>query len=383
MINICVVGWYGTETLGDMAIFDGIIKIFRNIDRNVNVFLGSLFPFYSEREIYENFFLYTSGMGKLNISVFDIRDKKAVHGVLSKIDILIFGGGPLMDFEELYPSKNIFQLAYKNNIPSVVLGCGFGPIHLPKYLDVVNEMFDCANLIIFRDRESVTLAKGLLDKTRDYYCIGDPAVISIEEYQQTHLALKNNAIAINLREFPQDEYGKEGILEDCEIVEMLRMIADTFELIELVPMHTFEIGKDDRIYLSRIRKTVERNNIKIHYKPTSLSELYEIYQSAFGTIGMRYHSVVMQTILNGNNYIINYTDSKVGKTVGFLNNIGAADFYSESITNLKNKEKLDPQKIINCLKNKKNFNCKKSDYLERYVYMINKVLRGECLTNGE
>ena len=50
---------------------------------------------------------------------------------------------------------------------------------------------------------------------------------------------------------------------------------------------------------------------------------------------MRYHSVFMQTILNGNNFILDYTDTKSGKISGFIKFIKAESFYSNRTVQLQ------------------------------------------------
>ena len=53
-MRICAVGWYGTETIGDRAIFAGVLHIFNFFEGNIDVRLGSLYPFYSHRMLMED-----------------------------------------------------------------------------------------------------------------------------------------------------------------------------------------------------------------------------------------------------------------------------------------------------------------------------------------
>jgi hypothetical protein len=50
---------------------------------------------------------------------------------------------------------------------------------------------------------------------------------------------------------------------------------------------------------------------------------------------MRYHSVVLQILLNGNNYILDYTDINKGKISSFLNLIDINGFYKDRYLNMQ------------------------------------------------
>ena len=50
---------------------------------------------------------------------------------------------------------------------------------------------------------------------------------------------------------------------------------------------------------------------------------------------MRYHSVVFQTILSGNNYVLDYTEPNKGKIFGFLKEIDEMNFYEKRYISLQ------------------------------------------------
>jgi polysaccharide pyruvyl transferase WcaK-like protein len=54
-MNITIIGWYGTETVGDRGILAGILDII-NISEVDNIFLGSLYPFFTERTLSEDYY---------------------------------------------------------------------------------------------------------------------------------------------------------------------------------------------------------------------------------------------------------------------------------------------------------------------------------------
>lgn len=94
-------------------------------------------------------------------------------------------------------------------------------------------------------------------------------------------------------------------------------------------LHTFSVGGDDRFIQSKLARQFEWEKISAIQKPLSLKEAYELVYNSEGCIGMRYHSIVFQTYLNGNNYAIDYTDSKSGKIKAFFDRIDQEKFYTQ------------------------------------------------------
>lgn len=334
---VSIIGWYGTETMGDRAILDGILCVLNKVDKDLNIKIGSLYPFYTERTLLEEHEIYQNSAPNARISLFDNKVKKIRKKEIESSDLVIVGGGPLMDLEELYIIEDCFKIARKKDILTFVMGCGIGPLKNQQYIDVVDRIFELSTAISFRDNLSINTAKQLYGDKYRFKCLGDPAVISIEAYKQSHN--KDNTIhkyaSVNLREYPKSEYGGENGISYPELICFIEELGRSYETVYLVPMHTFFIGGDDRKILSEVAFDCNMKNVKVIQKPMNLYELYKNYSDASACVGMRYHSVVMQTILNGNNAILNYTDPKNGKIQGFINNIKGEQFYSDRIVNVQ------------------------------------------------
>jgi len=78
-----------------------------------------------------------------------------------------------------------------------------------------------------------------------------------------------------------------------------------------------------------------RSNIEVQNTPLTLSETINIFRDASFNIGMRFHSVVLQTIASGKNYILDYTEPKKGKINGFLMDIDSTAFYRNRYISLQ------------------------------------------------
>lgn len=133
-------------------------------------------------------------------------------------------------------------------------------------------------------------------------------------------------------------------------------------------MCTFSIGNDDRYYLARLADPASCDErIRVLHKPQTLHELYSCFRNAAACVGMRYHSVLMQAMLNGNNFILNYTDPSTGKIPGFVEYIGGSEFYSARTIDLQGREKLNVSRVIDTLREGSRFvfhdECMRAKYL--------------------
>lgn len=353
--KVCIIGWYGTETLGDRAILDGIFQILKATYANVDIYLGSLYPFFTERTLYEDKDIYERSLGGAHIDIFDSKNKKELYSIIKQSDLIAVGGGPLMDLNELYIIQRAFNFANKIGVKKVILGCGLGPLHTPRLESVVRKILTLSDLVVLRDIFSYEIAKKMGCYSAEILC--DPAIISVLEYQRltNHKVTRVNKVAVNLRKF-DNTYGVEIDNINKQFVKLLKCLSEQFDIVHLIPMHTFSIGGDDRMFYQNMLANTDiiLENIKVQNIPQNLYELYEAFTEAEACIGMRYHSVLMQSLLNGNNYILDYTQPEVGKISGFIQKIKGKEFYYNRLCNLQCDE-LNTESCIKVLMSNKKF----------------------------
>lgn len=100
-------------------------------------------------------------------------------------------------------------------------------------------------------------------------------------------------------------------------------------------MHYFHIGGDDRDFLNTLALQLNQQNIEVQNRNLSLEQTMDVFHDASLNIGMRFHSVVFQTILSGKNIVLDYTEPRKGKISGFLKDIGGDLFYKSRYFNLQ------------------------------------------------
>ena len=114
-------------------------------------------------------------------------------------------------------------------------------------------------------------------------------------------------------------------------------LADKFpnNEIRLIPMHFFHIGGDDRVFLNKILLDIKKENVIVQNKNLTLKETIEVFSNSYFNVGMRFHSVVLQTITSGKNYVLDYTEPKRGKIFGFIKDIDTAGFFDKRYISLQ------------------------------------------------
>ena len=310
-MEITIIGWYGTETIGDRAILAGIFRILSESIVDYSVRLGSLFPFFTQRTVIEDndFYKKVSKNDKFAIKIFDSRNPRELRKNIKHTDILMVGGGPLMDLQEMAMLDYAFNLASQFRKKIVLMGCGWGPLKTNRCINIARRLIDLASIVIFRDETSKEQAvKNGCDKSK-IHSIADPAIFACHHFIQNILSSRSeDYIAINLRDVSLEgkHYADNPVPQKFFIDVIESVISQTDVPIRLVPMHNFFIGGDDRVFLNGIKQNFSSKNVIVEQVPMSLYETMEKFYHAKACVGMRFHSVLLQSILNGNNYILDY-----------------------------------------------------------------------------
>lgn len=364
-MRVLIVGWYGTETIGDRAILASLLMHLRATTSSLDVTIASIYPFHTQKTIFEDFNLYESICGLSHEQIKSIRvvDSRCIHqmkNAINSCDLLVMGGGPFDDMASMNMIEYSFVIAKKKRKKSLIYGCGINVLKDKKYIRCVKRILDLADAIILRDSKSIELLKNYQYKNDKRIVVAiDPAVFIAHKYRTVSKKMENdtNYAAINLRDFPCIYADNQTITQDSVNSNAFFLIKDFLSRIDVdsvkgIAMNYFVVGGDDRIILHQCKDCIDMP-IDIVDRTLSLEETFKIFMNSKVSIGMRFHSVVLQTILNGNNYIINYTSSKMGKIPGFINQIQAESFYSDRMINLqsdnsiKNNWRID-NKVFEC-----------------------------------
>jgi len=339
MVKVTIVGWYGTETLGDRAILAGLFRLMvKAWGTDIEIALGSLIPMFTNRTVYEDidFYKQLANAPRLTIKTFDSLKPGELRKSIKHSDVLMIGGGPLMDIEPMYMLEYAMLYASRLKRKTVVAGCGWGPLKIPEYIRSAKNIVDNADIAIFRDEKSLHSYLTCGGKNSKAISTIDPAFIAAYSFHNRNTKLPSqDLIAVNFRDVTLDQYDGDATKYEKIFTDTVQKLLNTFpDRVLLVPMHSFSIGGDDRYLLNHIKRLVDSERVIVANDPMSLECLMKTYYTAKACVGMRFHSVVLQTALNGNNYILDYTDPEHGKTISMLHTLGIEGAYTNRYYNL-------------------------------------------------
>jgi len=345
MAKITVIGWYGTETIGDRAILSGIFHAISELKIDFEIALGALFEPLSQRTIIEDrdFFTCITANRLKKISVFHSLNQVQLKQQILSSDLLIVGGGPLMDIESMYLLEYAFGYAKSNNVPAMLAGCGWGPLKNPSIIKSALQLIKYSSSVVFRDQisqeEYLAACNTFNIKPKDTYSSIDPAFFASSYYSSLQTSRNEDIISVNFRDLKVDNvYSSNDNKIEEYYINLLSALIHFEKPILLIPMHTFHIGGDDRILLSRLCKKINLPQVIVQQNPLSLEETMSVYYNSFISVGMRFHAVVLQTVLNGKNYILDYTHPEKGKTIGMLKELQLLNSYKDRYFSLHKRE---------------------------------------------
>lgn len=306
--RVFIFGWYGTETVGDKAILAGIVNYYKDeFKDNVEFVIGSLHPFISDRTCYE--------LG-IDAKVVSTRTFDLLSYSKSS-DIVVMGGGPLMDLNVLYVPLLGFKVAKAYNNKTVVFGCGIGPLKYKKFEEAVKDILSISDEILLRDKGSINILKSY-NLNKEAKLFGDPAKKYIQLIDKSINTKKENVICCYLRDWTFEYYigSKEDFIKDKEkfeegIAKLIKQKAKELEVdrIELHHMHNFVIGNDDRDFSRYFIDKYFANDDRITFnkKLSTVDNIVESMKKSKLNICMRFHSVLFAHTLGTNFLAIDYT----------------------------------------------------------------------------
>ncbi|WP_143746217.1 radical SAM protein [Marivita geojedonensis] len=327
--GVLIVGWYGTETVGDQAILWGVLdRLRRRANPPKRIILASLHPFISRQ----------------TRVVLDLDDIKIIETysagfeeICNTVDEVVVAGGPLMDLQALDHMLFAFTCAASRKAVARVEGCGLGPLREPRFIGAVGQMLRLASTVELRDQASVDRSRS--DFGVDARKIDDPAIAYVEQHLRQGVSMpasdERREVCFFLRKvgahylpgMTDDERAGLNDRFEEELLSFMATIVKERELrLRLLPMCHHWIGGDDRVFNRHLKRKLIAGHglldedIQVENLPVSPDEILTAMRGAELNICMRYHSVVFAEQANAPYLAVDYTQG--GKIAGFLNDIG-------------------------------------------------------------
>lgn len=327
--KIMICGWYGTETLGDKAIIGGIISSLRLIfGSQISISVASLFPYITE--------MTRTQMPEFNnVSVVSLDEAVAT---ISKQDILLFGGGPMMAINELAPMQVLFERAKDAGVVTVAASVGVGPLGGAWFNDSISKILKLCDARIYRDKKSLDVASYLGVDVANDIVAEDPAFTWLKAFADRGIdsAGDEKILLLGLRDFPYRQYAsdveksealriKEGY--ENSVVKALEALIDLDPewRIQPLPMCTNHFGDDDRWFYRKLFRGNKKLKPYLDYsllgRELPPSEYVASFKKANVLLGMRFHSIVFGLGLDVRTVAIDYTMGK-GKVKSLADKFG-------------------------------------------------------------
>ncbi len=332
--KVSILGWYGTETLGDKAILGGIIdNLLTDGIRLEDITLISLHPVYSQLTLLE-----------MDLNAVHVADAYLVKNdelFIASQDLFIFGGGPLCDVDPLVDMLEIFTKAKKLRKNTMIYASGIGPLKEERNIKALNKLLYYTDRLCFRDELSLQKYSPVLPQLtakQDIRAFIDPAT----HYIMNRICgihsriIQEEYVMFCFREWPymyadgltEEEYKIKTADFEKKMIELIRTVSRSGRTAVLFPMHNFHVGYDDREYFLTVLEKMDqrdKEHVTIIGHDYTPMEAINYFKYAKFAVCMRFHSVVFAVSCNTPFIALDYHYGK-GKVSGFLNNVGLEQY---------------------------------------------------------
>lgn len=335
--RVLICGWYGTETAGDKGILAGIVGTLRQQGAS-HVSLVSFYPDISR--------LTVAQMPELaGVEVIALKDA-AAH--VDSAGLVAFGGGPLMAIPRLASLVGIFERATQRRVPTLVAGCGVGPLGAADCVPLVRRLLAAATIRIYRDAESRVLAAQLGIDTATDEVAEDPAFTWIAHLLPTlaqPAPARRDRLLLGLRDWPFGDYAshldKDAAYQakqsfDADMVAAVERFAQRHPEVTImpIPMCTNSYGGDDRFYyidtLQRSAALAGRLDTSLLGREPKPADYIHEFRRARLAVTMRFHSLVFAIASGTPAIAVDYTLGK-GKVDSLARKMNVPSFGLSSI----------------------------------------------------
>jgi len=321
--KMLLAGYYGFGNLGDEAILEMTLKQILEITEreNITVLSGS-----------------KSVTGKkYNVNTIDRYNILSILNALHSADVLIFGGGSLLQDvtskRSLYYYLFLIRLAklMKNKI--IMLSQGIGPIVNEKSKEAVRNTLSFVDYITVRDNYSKEFLVSIGVDAKKIFLSTDPVINIKKGCSFTNEKQSTKKVCFSLRNW-----------KDSDVSHKISMVAEKL-IANGIECHFIPFYyKEDLLLIDQIEEIL--GNKAVYYKGRlSTDEAFDIIKTMDVMVGVRLHSLIFAAAANVPIVAVSY-DHKVDHFVSSVNmkiactidNIDENIIYDEIIDKINNED---------------------------------------------
>lgn len=301
--RMLLVGWYGTETAGDIAILQGIITEYLAENPALQFGVLSIHPAYTRTSIAA----WPEEL-RSRVTVEDFLSQAALEAG-TRYDAIVMAGGPLMDIPDTRKILALFKLFAEHGKPRLIEGCGVGPLNRTDLRWNVCRIARLATRITVRDYASRDYLR-LLGLRKPIAVRADPAETFLRSLDLKHTGTDRGVIRCFLRELTS-EY-PQGITPEEATAALAQFLANLLawypqHRVELWAMHHFPVGNDDRLFARELQRRVDDARLTVQWQPGTPEEIATAMAAAEFCVCMRFHSCVFAAAVGAPFVAIDYT----------------------------------------------------------------------------
>jgi len=317
--DITIVGWYGSETVGDVAVLGEILNELRIIFPNHSINLVS----------FNSKLTHTSleWLGESeNIKICPLGFLSALSIMRSKY--VVIGGGPLMESPSMAVWALRCSLIKITGGKQILYACGVGPIRSKSCKSKIKTILKNSNIKILRDKQFEHYFKNEDVLSENTLISFDPALNYVVDmnHQAKNDNKTNQSIALFLRRLPNRYLDGHKIDVDKYYTEMADFLNKLVKnknarFVGLV------MQDDDRLVYEEIQKRMKDSLcLSVAPEPHSLEYIIKTLSSAESVVSLRFHGMIFSIGLNKKFIAVDYTAPK-----GKITASATAAGYAESV----------------------------------------------------
>jgi polysaccharide pyruvyl transferase WcaK-like protein len=292
--RVVICGWWGSETVGDVAILGQLLTECDAVAPRARVTLVSFDRTVSRETLRD--------LGRENIELLGVGLRSGWAAVSARC--LIFGGGPLMESPRMPLWALRARLARWGGTRVMLYACGIGPVRSARVTRSIASLVRSATEIVLRDRASIEWHDGLARRAGATLSF-DPAFDFVRNLSREPAPGRRSQLALALREPPSTYLGDLDRARATE--QFLDLLAETLKtLMAIRPlnlvgcvMHTGFADGDDHSMYERLRtRLAEPEKLQVAPGRHSIHDVVHVFRTSQAVLAVRFHAMILALASN-------------------------------------------------------------------------------------
>lgn len=285
--SVAIVGWWGSETVGDIAILGQLLTEIDETDGGGRPVVVSFDASLTRRSL--------SMLGRSTVPVVPLGPASAWTVVGARA--VVFGGGPLMESPSLPIWAMRAAVARLAGARVMLFGNGIGPLRSARASRAVAKLLQRSTQVTLRDSAALQWAHEHAPEVRAERTF-DPAFDFVRSACAPTVK-REPVLALALRTPPAAYLGVTDVAEATE--RFVTLLAGTLDglldrhdvSLEGVVMHTGHAGSDDHVLYERLRAKL-RHAERLHVRPGVHlpSDVIATLQRSQAALTVRFHAMI-------------------------------------------------------------------------------------------